>query len=152
MSRFIRIVCVFCLLGQLASAAGCSQDTQGSTQPTAEVYFNWFDTVTYIYSYAGDPAEQFDQCSAGVSGILTEYHQLFDIYHEYSGINNLCTVNKQAGGEPLPVSPKLIDFLLYAQDLYERTGGETNILMGAVLKLWHDCRTIAGSLQGCPAR
>ena len=144
MSRFIRIVCVFCLLGQLASVAGCSQDTQGSTQPTAEVYFNWFDTVTYIYSYAGDPAEQFDQCSAGVSGILTEYHQLFDIYHEYSGINNLCTVNKQAGGEPLPVSPKLIDFLLYAQDLYERTGGETNILMGAVLKLWHDCRTVAG--------
>lgn len=31
-----------------------------------------------------------------IADMLGEYHQLFDIYHEYSGINNLCTVNKMA--------------------------------------------------------
>jgi len=137
------ILTLFCLLGLLASLAGCSQNGAKSSDPQGIVYFNWFDTVTTIYSYAGDPTEQFDDCSAGISRILTEYHQLFDIYNEYSGINNLCTVNKNAGGEKIKVDRKLIDFLLYARELYELTQGEMNVMMGSVLKLWHDCRTLA---------
>ena len=134
---------LFCLLGLLASFAGCSQNEVQSNEPMGKVYFNWFDTVSYVYNYAGDPAERFEELSAGVSGILTEYHQLFDIYHEYSGINNLCTVNRLAGGDPLPVDPKLIEFLRYAEDLYVQTDGEMNILLGPVLKIWHDHRTAA---------
>ena len=134
---------LFCLLGLLASFAGCSQNEVQSNEPMGKVYFNWFDTVSYVYNYAGDPAERFEELSAGVSGILTEYHQLFDIYHEYSGINNLCTINRLAGGESLSVDPKLIDFLLYAKELYEQTDGEMNILLGPVLKIWHDHRTAA---------
>lgn len=134
---------LFCLLGLLASFAGCSQDETQTSEPQGKVYFNWFDTVSYVYSYAGDPAETFEERSAGVSGILTEYHQLFDIYHEYSGINNLCTINRLAGGDPLPVDQKLIDFLLYAQELHQKTEGEMNILLGSVLSIWHDHRTEA---------
>lgn len=134
---------LFCLLGLLASFAGCSQNSDQPAEPVGKVYFNWFDTVTYVYSYAGDPAERFEERSAGVSGILTEYHQLFDIYHEYSGINNLRTINRLAGGDPVPVDPKLMEFLLYARDLHQKTGGEMNILMGAVLTIWHDHRTAA---------
>lgn len=134
---------LFCLLGLLASFAGCSQDETQTSEPRGKVYFNWFDTVSYVYSYAGDPAERFEELSAGVSGILTEYHQLFDIYHEYSGINNLCTINRLAGGDPLPVDQKLIDFLLYAQELHQKTEGEMNILLGSVLSIWHDHRTEA---------
>jgi len=143
LNRLKKGLFLFCLLGLLASFAGCSQNENQSTEPVGKVYFNWFDTVSYVYSYAGDPAERFEELSAGVSGILTEYHQLFDIYHEYSGINNLCTVNRLAGGDPLPVDPKLIDFLLYAKELYEKTDGEMNILLGPVLKIWHDHRTQA---------
>ena len=134
---------LFCLLGLLASFAGCSQNEVKSPEPIGKAYFNWFDTVSYVYSYAGDPAERFEELSAGISGILTEYHRLFDIYHEYSGINNLCTVNRLAGGEPLPVDPKLIEFLRYAEELHTRTDGEMNILLGSVLKIWHDHRTKA---------
>ena len=74
---------------------------------------------------------------------MGEYHRLFDIYHEYSGLNNLCTVNRLAGGEPVEVDEKLIDFLLYAKDLYQKTDGEMNVMLGAVLRLWHDCREAA---------
>ncbi len=135
---------ILCLLLLFSALTGCKQPpAQQSDDVQSKLYFSYFDTVSYVHSYAGDPAEQFDERSAGVSRILQEYHQLFDIYHEYSGINNLCTVNKQAGGDPVPVDPKLIEFMLQAKALYETTGGEMNIMMGAVLSIWHDYRTEA---------
>ena len=100
---------LLCLL-LLTSLVGCAEEEQ-KNEPLGMVYFAYFDTVSYVYSYAGDPAEQFEERSAGVSRILQEYHQLFDIYHEYAGINNLCTVNRLAGGDPVPVDEKLIDFM-----------------------------------------
>lgn len=75
-------------------------------------------------------AEQFNDRSAEVSGILGEYHRLFDIYHEYSGVNNLCTVNRLAGGEAVKVDKKLIDFQLYAKELCEATNGEMDVIHG----------------------
>lgn len=131
-----------CVLAALLLTA-CGQE-QPQAEPTGKAYFQYFDTVSYVYNYAGDTAETFEERSAAVAGILYEYHRLFDIYHEYSGINNLCTVNRLAGGDPVPVDEKLIDFLLYARELYEKTGGEMNVMMGAVLRLWHDRRTEAG--------
>ena len=134
---------LLCLL-LLTALVGCAEEEQ-KNEPLGMVYFTYFDTVSYVYSYAGDPVELFEEHSTGVSRILQEYHQLFDIYHEYSGMNNLCTVNRLAGGDPVPVDEKLIDFMLYAKEVYDLTGGEMNIMMGAVLRPWHDCRTAADS-------
>ena len=122
--------------------AGCAGEAD-KAEPRGKSYFTYFDTVSYVFDYSGDSAERFDNRSAEVSGILEEYHKLLDIYHEYSGINNLCTINKLAGGEPVSVDEKLIRFLSYAKELYEQTDGEMNVMMGAVLRLWHDCRTAA---------
>ena len=140
-----RIKSVFALCLALVLAlplAGCFGKPD-KIEPKGKSYFTYFDTVSYVFDYSGDSAERFDDRSAEVSGILEEYHKLFDIYHEYSGINNLCTVNKQAGGEPVPVDEKLITFLSYAKELYTQTGGEMNVMMGSVLRIWHDCRTAA---------
>ena len=138
MKRVISGTLLLCLL--LTIAVGCAKEEQ-KIQPLGNVYFTFFDTVSYVYSYAGDPVEQFEERSAGVSRVLQEYHQLFDIYHEYSGINNLCTVNRQAGGDPVVVDERLIDFMLYAKALYAVTNGELNVMMGSVLRIWHDYRT-----------
>ena len=70
---------------------------------------------------------------------------LFDIYHEYSGVVNLCTLNRAAGGEAMEVDPRLVDFLLYAKEMYALTGGEMNVMLGAVLSLWHECREAASA-------
>lgn len=137
MKRVRTALVLLCAL--LTCLSGCGREEK--SEPLGKVYFTYFDTVSYVYSYAGDPAEQFEERSAGVSRILQEYHQLFDIYHEYAGINNLCTVNKLAGGEPVAVDERLIDFMLYARELYEATDGEMNVMMGAVLSIWHDYRT-----------
>ena len=143
LKTFKSLSCLYVVLGLLVFLTGCPK-TANKAQPQGMVYYNFFDTVSYIYSYAGDSAEVFEANCEQASAILENYHRLFDIYYEYSGVNNLCTVNKNAGGEAVKVDAELIDFLLYAKQLYETTGGEMNIMMGSVLKLWHDCRTRAG--------
>ena len=109
------------------------------------VNFSYFDTVSYIYSYSGDEQAKFTENANKAFEVLGEYHRLFDIYYEYSGVTNLCTINKNAGGDPLVVDQKLIDFLLYAKEIYTLTNGETNVMLGSVLKLWHDARTTASN-------
>lgn len=141
--KILKSLSCLCLIwGLLVFMTGCPQSAV-KTEPQGKVYYTFFDTVSYIYNYAGDPNEVFDEKSLIAAQILEEYHNLFDIYYEHSGINNLCTVNKNAGGEPLKVDRKLIDFLLYAKELYTLTNGEMNVMMGAVLRPWHDCRTAA---------
>ena len=58
------------------SLTGCSAG-KTETENRGKSYFTYFDTVSFVYSYAGDSAEQFDRRSAGASGILGEYHRLF---------------------------------------------------------------------------
>ncbi len=125
----------------LLPLSGCAGG--GAAEPRGKAYFTYFDTVSYIYSYAGDSEAQFDERCARVSETLGEYHRLFDIYHEYTGVNNLCTLNRLAGGEPVLVDKRLVDFLLYAKELYGVTGGEMNVMLGSVLSIWHDRRTAA---------
>ena len=150
--RHIRQSCAIVLLLSLFLLSACAARTEDSTAATAQpqtvepkgkVYYTYFDTVSYVYDYAGDSAERFNDRSAEVSHILMEYHQLFDIYHEYAGVVNLCTINRMAGGEALEVDKRLVDFLLYAKSMYELTDGEMNVMLGAVLRLWHDCREAA---------
>lgn len=144
--KFLKSLSCLCLIwGLLVIMTGCPQISTEpeSSKPKGMVYFTYFDTVSYIYSYAGDSEEQFEQRAKLASDILWEYHQLFDIYHAHSGVNNLYTINEQAGGAPVTVDQKLIDFLLYARELHNLTGGKMNIMMGAVLSPWHDCRTEA---------
>ena len=149
--RAAALLVMLCLLLCGCQATGSVQPestVQPMPEPTGMSYFGYFDTVSYVYNYAGDSAERFEDRSADVAALLEEYHQLFDIYHEYSGINNLCTVNKNAGGEAIKVDKRLIDFILYARSLYELTGGEMDIMMGAVLRIWHDCREAASEDPG----
>ena len=145
MKRLKSLSCLCLIWGLLVVLTGCPQisDKAENPKPLGKMYFTYFDTVSNIYCYSGDSADVFDSRTEMVSTTLWEYHQMFDIYHEYSGINNLCTLNKNAGGEALEVDQRLIDFLLYAKELYTLTSGKMNVMMGAVLRPWHDCRTEA---------
>ena len=144
--RFLSCLCV--ILGLPVFLTGCpnsAHEAKPENEPKGMMYFSYFDTVSYIHSYAGDSQEEFEARCNEVAAILGEYHRLFDIYYEHSGVNNLRTINLNAGKEPVKVDQKLINFLLYAKELYHTTNGEMNIMMGSVLRLWHDCRTAAST-------
>ena len=99
-----------------------------------------FDTVTVIIGYA-ESRETFAETTAQILQEMEEYHRLYDIYHTYEGINNLKTINDAAGGDPVKVDERIIWLLILARDICERSGGQVDITMGAVLRLWHEART-----------
>ena len=104
--------------------------------------YAYFDTVTTIVGCETSEAKFADSLSE-IYALIGEYHKLYDIYHEYDGINNLCTVNKLVDGkhQVVKVDRKIIDMLLMAKEMYTLTGGRTNVAMGSVLSIWHDYRT-----------
>lgn len=142
MKKLKPLFCLCMVTGLLAILAGCPATTVGA-DPKGMAYFTYFDTVSYIYSYAGDSQASFETNCRTASEILEKYHQLFDIYHEYSGVTNLATLNQNAGGPAMEVDPALVEFLLYTREMYQTTGGRMNVMLGSVLRLWHDCREAA---------
>lgn len=121
----------------LASAA-CSQKP-ALTRYDAQ-FLQLFDTVTSVVGYAKDK-ETFTAYAQELHDELEVYHQLYDIYKEYDGINNLKTINDNAGIAPVVVDQKIIDMLELAKELDVKTNGYFNIAMGSVLSIWHGYRT-----------
>ena len=77
----------------------CSCTKSSAVSVRSEVFYEYFDTICEISSYACDSEESFRKNAAEVSDLLGYWHRLLDIYHEYDGMNNLCTVNRNAGGQ-----------------------------------------------------
>ena len=133
MKRIIGIVLALALL-----LTGCAQNQPGQTKYTA-TFLTLFDTVTSIVGYA-ETEEEFQATAQAIHDDLLVYHQLFDIYNDYEGINNLKTVNDQAGVAPVAVDPIIIELLLDCREYFDLTDGMVNPAMGSVLKLWHESR------------
>lgn len=99
-----------------------------------------FDTVTEVVAYS-DNEEDFKVFAQLIHDNLEVYHQLYDKYNDYEGINNIKTINDNAGIAPVKVDQKIIDLLLFSKEMYQKTNGKVNIALGAVLEIWHDYRT-----------
>ena len=126
------------IVALLIGLSACEQRLERYTEASLEA----FDTVTVIMGY--DTSEKaFQEKANKLQELLWEYHRLYDIYHDYDGINNLKTINDQAGIAPVPVEDAILDMLEYGIEMYEQTGGKTNIAMGSVLALWHEKRSQA---------
>ena len=140
---FKKLFSITILIAIIASLTACSEKEQIVKEQSRyeSEFLELFDTVTRIVGYA-DSEEQFTNYSQIIYDNLKEYHELFDIYNDYEGINNIKTINDNAGITPVKVDQKIIDLLLFSKETYEKTNGQTNVAFGAVLKIWHDYRTI----------
>ncbi len=123
----------------LFGPAGDGSQSGGAKQSKVVSYAH-FNTVSTIYAYSDISEETFAGFAKTVDRTLSYYHKLFDIYYEYAGVDNIKTINKNAGKKAVTVDPALVDFLLYCKELYALTNGKTNIMLGSVLKIWHDLR------------
>ena len=152
MKKIISLLLLFAsLISVLSAFSACDKKGNQKEEYTTRsktVSYAHFNTVTILSSYGDTTAEEFDGYVKTVDEMLGYYHKLFDIYYEYTGVNNLKTVNKNAGKAPVAVEDEVIVFLEYCKELYTLTKGQTNILFGSVLKLWHDARETADETAG----
>jgi thiamine biosynthesis lipoprotein len=126
------VICIMVL-----GSTGCAK--QGKTRYSAE-FLELFNTATKIIGYT-DTKEEFEGYVQLIFDNLKEYHELYDIYNDYEGINNLKTINDNAGIKPVKVDKRIIDLLVFSKDVHKLTNGKVNIAFGAVLEVWHEYRT-----------
>ena len=104
-----------------------------------DFFMELFNTLTVVVGYA-DSQEEFNYYRDIIFNELSRLHMLFDIYNEYPGINNIYTINKNAGIAPVEVDPVIIELIQVSKYAYYITNGTLNIALGPVLSLWHDHR------------
>lgn len=121
------------LIASLIGLCSCAKTEKRYTATS----FEYFDTVTNIVGYAASE-EEFDNTKNYIFSELEKYHNLYDIYNLYDGIANIKTINESRS--PVKVDGDIINLIEYGKNIYSLTDGRTNIAMGAVLSIWHDCR------------
>ncbi|WP_024833373.1 FAD:protein FMN transferase [Ruminiclostridium josui] len=137
MKKLKKLIAIIIILTFSINLAACGDKKK--TRYEAE-FLVLFDTVTKIVAYT-ETKEEFTEYSQLIYDNLKEYHELYDIYHDYPGKNNIKTINDNAGKKPVKVDKRIIDLLLFSKEWYKKTDSKVNIAFGAVLKVWHNYRT-----------
>lgn len=137
MKRLTAILAVIIII-----VTGCSNGSKQQAKKYDKYtyeFFGAFDTVIQFMGYAENEKQFEELCQKGQSR-FEELHKLYDIYNSYDGINNIKTINDNAGVKPVEVNQEIIDMILFSKDWYEKTGGTVNIALGPVLSIWHEYR------------
>lgn len=134
--RYHRLAALAVALVLLLTACGGASRTKYT-----HTFFGTFDTLIQIVGYAQQQA-RFDEMSKMAQQRFEELHKLFDRYHNYDGIQNVKSINDQAGIAPVKVNQDLLDLLAFSLLWQGKTDSVVNIAMGPVLELWHDARAL----------
>lgn len=122
---------------QTNETANKNEDTE--LEKHTEKVFEYFDTITTFMAYTKDE-EEFDHYVKVLRDELKTYHELYNSYDAFEGVNNFKTINENAGKKPVKVDPKIVELIDYSKKMYDLTNGKINIAMGSLLGLWHDYR------------
>ncbi len=135
-----RLTAILLLTALCFGLAACAPRQTEQLDKFTKTFFGAFDTVITIQGFARNQ-QIFDQAAAKAEEMFLAYHRLYDNFHPYEGINNLYTLNRDAGKAPVVVDKALFDLIKFAKEQYLPTKGRNNIAFGSVLSLWHDART-----------
>ena len=143
---FLVVLCMF--------LTGCREhqennaENNGMTRFSAH-FFDVFDTQTTVIGYAKDQ-ETFDEKVDQIEEKLAYYHCLYDIYHTYEGMNNIKTINDNAGIEPVVVDSEIIELLKMSREMYELTSGKSILLWEVYLKSGMIIEKLVGNIRKRP--
>ena len=108
------------------------------------VFYEYLDTVSTFIAYT-ENEEDFKKYKDILEEDLKKYDQLYNSYDSFDGVNNIKTINENAGKKPVKVEPEIIELLDFSKDFYAKSNGKINIAMGRLIKLWHNERDNAMS-------
>jgi thiamine biosynthesis lipoprotein len=100
-------------------------------------FFDAFDTYITVIGYT-ETEEEFEKYFQQIKSRFIELHKLYDKFNLYEGINNIKTINDNAGIQPVYVDKEIIDLILFSKKWFDITGEKTNIAFGPVLEIWHE--------------
>ncbi len=115
--------------------AGCAGKQKNRYQIS---WLELFDTVTTVTGFAESEAE-FSKTAEEIYRELETYDHLYDIYEEYPGMVNLCTVNRHPG-KTLKADRRILDLIRFGRETDALSGHRVDITFGAVLRIWHEAR------------
>lgn len=141
MKKYIILIAI-----SLMVLSGCNPSESNSLKRYDQSTFEaGFDTVVRMIAYT-ETKDEFDAYFDQLTNDFFALNQLFDKYTAYEGINNIYTINQQAGVSPVKVDPVLIDLLTMSKYWYDNGNQLLDITFGSVLSVWHDYRE-AGQLD-----
>lgn len=105
----------------------------------SDSFFGAFDTIINVTAYSKNQSD-FDKFKDEVESQTLEYSQLYDKYTEFEGINNIKTINQNAGIKPVKVDQRIIELLEYSLKTNEFYEGKVSVVFGSVLDVWHNYR------------
>lgn len=135
-----KVKSILIMILSISLLAGCSQGA--SYNKYSDSFFDTFDTITQVVGYT-ETEEEFDEYMEFIHDRFLDLHKSYDKYKNYEGVNNIKTINDQAGIEPVKVNDDIIDMIKYSLEWNEKTGGNTDILIGPVMEIWNKYRAEA---------
>lgn len=129
MKKYIGILALLLIL------VGCSKDKEKYTS----TFYDTFDTQILYVEYSNSE-KNFNKNAEFVKSEFVRLHKLYDNYKSYEGINNVMTINLNAGKQAVTVDEDLFNMIKFSLDNYDKVLGKTNIAMGKVLDIWHNIR------------
>lgn len=135
MKRTISMSLVILIL--ISVLVGCERKPEYTKY--SDSFFDTFDTITQVVAYAKDE-EEFKIYMDKIHNRFIELHKLYDKYNTYEGINNIKTINDNAGIKPVKVDKEIIDLISFSKEWYYKSGEKTNIAVGKVIEIWNQYR------------
>ena len=125
------------------SEVKCTVATEESAPEELEkhsnTFFDVFDTVIDFAAYT-ESEEEYNKYYDLVKSEFERLHKLYTHFDDYEGINNIKTINDNAGIEPVKVDKDLFDLIKFSKDLTENYSDKTDMAFGPVLDVWHRYR------------
>lgn len=127
---------ILCLLLILSTLCGCSKQEKISGS-----FMNVFNTAFQVIMYEESQSD-FDKNFEFIQEEFTYYNNLFDKYNTYDGMNNVKTINDNAGIAPVVVEEDLYNLIAMSIEYATTIADKVDITLGPVLNVWHDYREI----------
>ena len=138
MKKLLFLLLVICM--------GCKTSIN-YTQKQIYSFDSGFDTVIAYIEWVEDGDTQYRENANKTFEKFSYYNKLFDSFHDYENINNIKTINDNAGIKAVSVNQEVIDMLLEAKYFYDISYGKIDITAGKMISLWHDAREIGMELN-----
>ena len=143
MKKFLCVCACVLLIGVFAACSSPDTSVAAGNETSdyerfREMFFDVFDTLTVVVGYA-QSQEAFHYFSIDdIREELYRLHRLFDIFNEYHGVNNIRTINDNAGIAPVEVDSAIIELLQLSVEAYYISDGLVNIAIGPVTNIWRE--------------